>query len=88
MTDDAQRLAPIVERLKAVIPYQGKSNVAFLCHEAAGTITALAEALAWYKDKAADCRKHGPDGDAARQALDADGGRRASEALAKLDNQP
>ena len=39
-------------------------------------------ALAWYAEQVAGCRKFGADGDAARQALDKDGGRRARAALA------
>lgn len=39
-------------------------------------------ALAWYAEQVAGCRKIGADGDAARQALDKDGGRRARAALA------
>lgn len=31
----------IVKRLRAVVPYQGKSAVAFLCHEAADEIDQL-----------------------------------------------
>lgn len=31
----------IVKRLRAVVPYQGKSAVAFLCHEAADEIDRL-----------------------------------------------
>lgn len=41
----------LVARLNAVIPYQGKSNVAFLCHEAAALIETQAaeiEALRRY----------------------------------------
>lgn len=39
-------MTDITERLRAVIPYQGKSKVAFLCHEAADTIEALRAELA------------------------------------------
>jgi len=35
MTDDLER------RLRVVIPYEGKSTVAFLCHEAADEIARL-----------------------------------------------
>lgn len=35
----------IVKRLRAVVPYQGKSAVAFLCHEAADEIEKLSSAL-------------------------------------------
>ena len=38
--------ADLVKRLKAVIPYQGKSNTAFLCHEAADRIEDLKRQLA------------------------------------------
>lgn len=41
----------------------------------------LVEALAWYAEQVAGCRKITPEGDAARQALDADGGKRAKAAL-------
>lgn len=34
-------MTDIVERLNDVIPFQGKSTVAFLCHEAAAEITNL-----------------------------------------------
>lgn len=40
------------------------------------------EALAWYAEQVVGCRKMGADGDAARQALDKDGGQRARAALA------
>lgn len=40
------------------------------------------EALAWYAEQVAGCRKMGADGDAARQALDKDGGERARAVLA------
>lgn len=39
------------------------------------------EALTWYAEQVAGCRKLGPDGDAARNALDRDGGQRARAAL-------
>ncbi|MGH8466506.1 MAG: hypothetical protein ACRER5_20405, partial [Pseudomonas sp.] len=39
------------------------------------------EALAWYAEQAEGCRKLGAEGDAARQALDKDGGQRARAAL-------
>lgn len=35
----------LVERLNAVVPYQGKSSVAFIWHEAADRIEKLTEAL-------------------------------------------
>lgn len=38
-------------------------------------------ALTWYAEQVAGCRKLGPDGDAARNALDTDGGQRARAAL-------
>ncbi|CAB3665412.1 hypothetical protein LMG26696_03594 [Achromobacter pulmonis] len=39
------------------------------------------EALSWYAEQVAGCRKFGPDGEAARHALDRDGGERARAAL-------
>ena len=39
------------------------------------------EALEWYAETVAGCRKHGPDGDKARAALDTDGGKRAVAAM-------
>lgn len=39
------------------------------------------EALSWYAEKVAGCRKFGPDGEAARHALDRDGGQLARAAL-------
>lgn len=39
---DVGSVGEVVERLRAVVPYQGKSAVAFLCHEAADFITSLA----------------------------------------------
>lgn len=41
----------------------------------------LAEALRWYAEQTALCRKLGSAGDAGRSALDADGGKRARAAL-------
>jgi hypothetical protein len=41
----------------------------------------LRAALEWYAEQVAGCRKLGSVGDPARQALDADGGNRAREAL-------
>jgi hypothetical protein len=43
----------------------------------------LREALEWYAEQVAGCRKLGSIGDPARHALDADGGKRARTALAK-----
>ena len=33
-------MSDLVERLRAQVPYQGKSNIAFLCHEAADALAA------------------------------------------------
>jgi len=33
-------MSDLVKRLRAQVPYQGKSNIAFLCHEAADAIAA------------------------------------------------
>lgn len=43
----------------------------------------LREALRWYEEKVAECRKIGSLGDNARQALDRDGGSRARDALSQ-----
>lgn len=43
----------------------------------------LREALRWYEEKVAECRKIGSLGDNARQALDRDGGFRARDALSQ-----
>lgn len=43
---------------------------------------ALVGALRWYQEHVRDCRKNTREGDNARHELDADGGRRAREALA------
>lgn len=43
----------------------------------------LREALRWYEEKVAECRKIGSLGDNARQALDLDGGFRARDALSQ-----
>lgn len=51
-------------------------------------VVGLAEmraALEWYADKVSGCRKIGSEGDAPRQALDADGGKRAVAALSALE---
>ena len=42
----------LVERLNAVVPYQGKSVVAFLCHEAAERIAADSDLLAALEEAA------------------------------------
>lgn len=42
----------------------------------------LVEALEWYEQHAAGCRKLTSEGDECRQALDSDGGKRAQTALA------
>lgn len=39
------------------------------------------EALAWYAQQVANCRKLTPEGEEARAALDRDGGKRAMDAL-------
>jgi hypothetical protein len=43
-------------------------------------IKRLEEALDWYETKVSDCNRHGPDGDAARDALAKDRGNKAKEA--------
>lgn len=46
-------------------------------------VAELEKALTWYGEQAEGCRKLGPDGNAARNALDADSGKRAAALLAK-----
>lgn len=43
----------------------------------------LREALVWYEEQVRCCRMLSPQGDTARNSLDADGGKRARVALAK-----
>jgi chromosome segregation ATPase len=43
-------------------------------------IQRMEEALAWYETKVSDCNRQGPEGDAARDALAKDYGRKAKEA--------
>jgi hypothetical protein len=43
-------------------------------------IKRLEEALIWYESTVSDCNRHGPEGDAARDALAQDLGRKAKEA--------
>jgi hypothetical protein len=57
------------------------------CAEAADLITELTEALRWYAEQVAGCRKITSEGEQARNALDADGGQRARAALAKAGGQ-
>lgn len=45
-------------------------------------VRGLVEALEWYEQKAAGCRKLTSEGDECRQTLDSDGGKRAQTALA------
>ena len=47
--------------------------------EVSGRIQRLEEALAWYETKVSDCNRQGPEGDAARDALAKDYGRKAKE---------
>ena len=44
----------------------------------------LREALQWYAEHVANCRKITSEGDKARHALDADGGKRALAAIRSL----
>ena len=46
------------------------------------TTDGLREALAWYAENVAGCRKIGSIGEPFRNALDRDGGKRANDALA------
>ena len=48
--------------------------------EARERINRLEEALTWYESTVSDCNRHGPQGDAARQALAQDRGSKAKEA--------
>jgi len=48
--------------------------------EVSERIQRLEEALAWYETKVSDCNRQGPEGDAARDALAKDYGRKAKEA--------
>jgi hypothetical protein len=54
----------------------------------AGVVDDAMEALRWYAEQAELCRKLGRDGDAGRQALDADGGKRARAALSQHPAAP
>lgn len=51
-------------------------------HELRDAAEQMAAALTWYATQVAGCRKVTVEGDKARHALDADGGRRAVAALA------
>lgn len=48
----------------------------------------LVKALEWYAEQVAGCRKLGHIGDPSRHALDADGGKRAREALNLCRGEP
>lgn len=87
--------AELIARLREGIPadrWGGLDTTATLrtmC-EAADALEALStptgeagmrEALAWYAEQAENCRKITHEGDTARHALDADGGKRARAAL-------
>jgi len=82
---------PIVTRLRAsVCENKCKAMLASSgcdCAEAADLITELTEALRWYAEQVAGCRKITSEGEQARNALDADGGQRARAALAKAGGQ-
>jgi len=58
-----------------------------LCAEAADCIEAQAKGLEWYAEQVANCRKVTSEGDAARQELDRDGGKRAIAAMKGLNNE-
>ena len=47
----------LVERLRAEMPYQGKSRAAFLCHEAADTIESLQAELVKTREQAAEIER-------------------------------
>ena len=51
-----------------------------LYEDRGGRIKRLEEALVWYETKVSDCNRQGPEGDAARDALAKDYGRKAKEA--------
>lgn len=66
----------LIARLRNAVPYQGRSEQAFLCHEAADVIEALLaerERLRWAL-KAIDDGSESPDAITARQALEATDG--------------
>ena len=64
-----------IERLTAKVAqlYEGSD-------EQKQRIKRLEEALTWYESKAEDCNRHGSEGNAARDALANDLGRKAKEA--------
>lgn len=49
MTDD---LSALIARLRAEVPYEGKSRVAFQCHEAADAIESLQAELVKTREQA------------------------------------
>ena len=88
MTDEL----PIVEELRKGVTFcrlhDDNSTELFdvevaseLMAEAADIIVEMAEALRWYAEQVAGCRKFS--GDAARHELHTDGGKRATDVLAK-----
>jgi len=87
----------LIARLKAVVPYQGKSNVAFLCHEAAEAIAAQAALLSEAREAVRPFSTYAPRGNELVVALAGHDGRveirgkhfmDASALLAKLEPKP
>lgn len=77
-----------IAQVRGGVPYFDKEVAAYIAAASPSTILALieavkrqGEALEWYETHVRDCRKITKDGDAARHALDKDGGERARAAL-------
>ena len=76
--------APEGQAVKGVVGPDARERIA--CSTAAPAPVAgdaVRDTLQWYAEHVGGCRKIGGDGDKARQALDADGGKRAVAALAQ-----
>ena len=79
--DEIGGFAPIYYTEEGAIRWANGKNIIALC-AVPPAIDALVEALEWYADKVAGCRKIGTIGQQFCQALDLDGGLRALEAIA------
>jgi hypothetical protein len=90
---DAQELAKLMVELSVQLEVELNvaianevfaENEAYMLEKELGQaqdrIRRLEEALAWYESTVSDCNRHGPQGDAARNALAQDLGRKAKEA--------
>lgn len=84
-------MSDIVERLRinsCRLAHESKDEAEkrrLICElDAANEIERLRNALEWYAKHAAGCRKIPSEGDTSRQALDADGGKLARDALSGL----